>query len=90
MIDLEFSTNTRKAARHDRIQDATDYKRIAKHVVQFTKKSQFFLIETLSEKLAQSILKKFKIPEVTLKVSKPGAIRGSKNVGVEIVRKRKR
>ncbi|MBN1687719.1 MAG: dihydroneopterin aldolase [Candidatus Omnitrophica bacterium] len=86
VLDLEFPANIRKAAKRDRIQDATDYKSIAKHILDFTSKSEFFLIETLAEKLAASILKKFKLPEITLRVSKPGALRNSKTVGVQITR----
>lgn len=89
LIDLEIPTDVRRAAKRDRIQDATDYKQIAKHTLDFVSKSEFYLIETLSERLAQSLLKKFRLKEITLRVSKPGAIRSSKNVGIEIHRKRK-
>lgn len=89
VLDLEFPANIRKAARKDRIQDALDYKKIAKHALEFVSKSQYFLIETLAEKLAASILKNFPVFKIRLRVSKPGALRFSKNVGVEITRKRK-
>lgn len=88
LISLEFPADTRKAARRDRIEDAADYKRIAKHVIAFAGKSQFYLVETLAERLAGSLLKNFRLRELRLRLSKPGAIRGSKNVGVEIFRSR--
>ncbi|MBI3307448.1 MAG: dihydroneopterin aldolase [Candidatus Omnitrophica bacterium] len=88
LIDLEIPADIRRAAKTDRIQDALDYKRIAKHTLQFVSKSRFQLIETLAEKLAESLLAHFRIPEIKLRISKPGAIRGSKNVGIEIIRKR--
>ena len=87
-LDLEFPTNVRKASRSDKIKDALDYKSITKHTLQFVSESRFFLIETLAEKLAASILKKFKVSWIRLRLSKPGALRHSKNVGVEIFRKR--
>ena len=86
VIDLEIPTNVRKAARRDSIADATDYKQIAKHIIRFVSESEFFLIETLAERLSESIFKKFKIKKLRLRVSKPQAIRGSKNVGIEITR----
>ncbi len=89
LIDLEIPANIRRAAGSDRIQDAIDYKRIAKHIIAFVSKSRFKLIETLAEKLARSILADFPVSEIKLRVSKPGAIRGAKNVGVEITRQRK-
>lgn len=89
VIDLEMPADVRKASRKDQIQDALDYKAIAKHIITFVSQSEYFLIETLAEKLAARLLEKFELPEILLRVSKPGAIRGSQNVGIEIKRKRK-
>jgi len=88
VIDLRFPTPVRKAARKDDIQDAADYKKIAKATIAFVEKSRFQLIETLAERLAGHLLSQFKLSEIFLRVSKPGAVRGSQNVGVEITRKR--
>ena len=87
-IDLEFPADIRKAAQSDKIEDTVDYKRIAKRVLTYVGKSRFQLIETLAEKLAALLLKEFKLKEVKLRLSKPGAVRGSKNVAVEILRRR--
>ena len=88
-IDLEFPADIRKAARHDHIKDTIDYKRLAKQTIGFVSGSRFYLIETLAERLAQLLLKNSSLPEIRVRISKPGAIRGAKNVGVEIIRKRK-
>ena len=88
LIDLEFSADIRRAARKDRIQDTLDYKQIAKSTLHFVSKSRFYLIETLAEKLAEMLLRKFHLTQIKVRISKPGAIRGSKNVGVEILRKK--
>ena len=87
-VDLEFPADIRKAARRDRIEDTVDYKKIAKHTLLFIEKSKFFLIETLAEKLAAELLKKFKIREIKIRLSKPGALRFSENVGIEIMRRK--
>jgi dihydroneopterin aldolase len=88
ILDLEFPADIRKAARRDRIQDTLDYKKIAKETLRFVSESSFFLIETLGERLAQHLLKKFRLREIKVRLSKPGAIRGAENVGIEIIRKR--
>ena len=89
MIDLELPAHAKRAARHDRIQDTLDYKAVAKHVLEFVSESEFFLIETLAQKLSESLFKKFPfMQQVKIKLSKPGAIRGAKNVGIEIQRRR--
>ena len=90
VIDLEFPAPVAKAAKRDRIEDAVDYKRIAKRTLNFVAQSRFHLIETLAEKLARLLLTEFKLSQITLRLLKPGAIRGSKNVGVEITRRRSR
>ena len=89
LVDLEFPTDARKAARSDQIRNATDYKRIAKRTLDFVSKSKFYLIETLAEKLASCLLKEFRLKAIRISISKPGAIRGAKNVGVEIFRQRR-
>jgi dihydroneopterin aldolase / 2-amino-4-hydroxy-6-hydroxymethyldihydropteridine diphosphokinase len=87
LIDLKFPCDIRKVSRRDNITDTFNYKKIAKSIIAFVEKSQYQLIETLAEKLADSLIKNFQIPEIYLSVSKPGAVRGSQNVGVEIYRR---
>jgi len=48
--------------------------------------SRYELIETLIEKVSEILLKEFKIPWVRLTISKPGAVRGSRDVGITIER----
>jgi len=86
LIDLDFPIDTRRSAKRDRIEDAVDYKKIAKAAIRFVEKSRFQLLETLAEELAARLLGDFSIHNLHLRVSKPGAIRGSKNVGVDIFR----
>lgn len=87
MIDLDFPASVRKAARRDDLKDALNYQKIARRATEFVSKSRFCLIETLAERLAQTLLREFKLKSITLRVSKPKAIRNAKNVGVEIFRK---
>ncbi|MBU9889816.1 MAG: dihydroneopterin aldolase, partial [Candidatus Omnitrophica bacterium] len=54
----------------------------------FVGRSRFFLLETLTERLAAMLLEKFRLRSVTLKVTKPGALPGSTGVAVRITRKR--
>ena len=90
VIDLEFPTSVRLAAKRDDLRDAVDYKKIAERITAFASKSCFYLVETLAEHLAQTLLREFKLTSLTLRVAKPKAIRNAKNVGVEIRRFLKR
>src|SRR5690606_6406016 len=87
-IDLEMAADIRRAAATDSIDDTLNYKAIAKRVQQFVGESSFQLVETLAEKIAALILDEFPVPSVQVRVNKPGAIRGARDVGVLIRRDR--
>ncbi len=85
-IDLEMGADIRRAAETDSIDDTLNYKAISKRVQQFVAESEFQLVETMAEKIAELVLQEFKVPWIQVRVSKPGAIRGAKNVGILIHR----
>lgn len=85
-IDLEMATDIRKAAEHDHIDYTLDYKSVAKRLISFVEASEFQLVETLAEQITQIVLNEFDVPWVRLRLSKPGAIRGAKDVGILIER----
>jgi dihydroneopterin aldolase len=87
-IDLEMATDIRKAAASDSIADTLNYKDVAKRLIAFVGDSQFQLVETLSERIAEIVVTEFDVPWVKVTVNKPGAIRGSKAVGISIERSR--
>jgi dihydroneopterin aldolase len=86
VIDLDVATDVAATATHDNIERTLNYKAVAKRVLAFVGDSQYRLIETLAEELAQALLKEFSLPWLRLVVHKPGAIRHSRDVGVEIER----
>lgn len=85
-IDLEMAHDIQPAALEDTIDKCLDYKSVAKRIISFVEESEFQLVETLAEKIAEIIRTEFNVPWLKLKLSKPGAVRGSKNVGVLIER----
>ena len=89
MVDFEIPVDIKKPAKTDDIRQAVDYKAISKRIIEFVSKSRYQLIEALADNLAAQLLKEFRLREIRLRISKPGAIRGSRNVGIEITRKRK-
>jgi dihydroneopterin aldolase len=88
LIDLEFSADIRRAALTDSIEDTLNYKRVAKSVLGFIETSQFQLVETLAEHIAMLVLEEFGVGWVRIVVSKPGAVRNSRDVGVALERNR--
>jgi dihydroneopterin aldolase len=88
IVDIEISADIRKAALSDSIVDTLNYKKVAKRVLAFVEGSQFHLVETLAEHVAMLLLEDFGIAWVRLSLSKPGAIRSSRDVGVLLERDR--
>lgn len=88
VIDLEMPVDCAHAARSDEVADTLDYKKVAKRIISFVGESQFKLVETLAQRTAMIVLEEFSAPWVRLTVNKPGAIRGSRDVGVSIERTR--
>ena len=86
IIDLEMSADIARAAASDNVEDTLNYKSVAKRVQQFVEDSSFQLVETLAERIAGIIRDEFDVAWVKVRVHKPGAIRGSKDVGIEIER----
>lgn len=85
-LDLEMGTDIARAAATDAIEDTLDYKAISKRLIEFVEASEFQLVETLAEKIAAVVLAEFSVPWLRLTVHKPGAVRGSRDVGVVIER----
>jgi 7,8-dihydroneopterin aldolase/epimerase/oxygenase len=85
-IDLEIDIDATPAAATDDIADALDYGIIGRDVAEFVRASQFHLIETLAERIAQRLLEAFPIPRLKVCVHKPGAVPGARDTCIEIER----
>jgi dihydroneopterin aldolase len=90
VVDIEMAADIRKAALTDAIADTLNYKGVAKRVLAFVEASQFHLVETLAEHVAMLILEEFAVEWVSIVLSKPGAVRNSRDVGVALERDRAR
>jgi 7,8-dihydroneopterin aldolase/epimerase/oxygenase len=88
VIDIEMPVDCRNAARTDEVADTLDYKKVSKRIIAFVEGSKFKLVETLAHRTAMLILEEFRVEWVRLSVNKPGAIRGSRDVGISLERKR--
>ena len=85
-LDLEMAADLRAAAATDAIDDTLNYKAIGKRLIAFVGESEYQLVETLAEKVAAVVLTEFDVEWLKLTVHKPGALRGSRDVGVIIER----
>lgn len=86
VVDLEMGTDIARAAATDSIEDTLNYKAVAQRVTSYVQEKKALLVETLAEGIATIILSEFDVPWVKVTINKPGAIRGSDAVGVQIER----
>lgn len=89
VFDIELGTDIAKAARSDELVDTLDYKAISHAVFDMVEKSEYQLVETVAEKVAQMILKEFPVNWLSLTLNKPGAVSVAQSVGVKIERGQK-
>ncbi len=85
-LDLEMSTDIRQAASTDNIDYALNYKSVADRLIGFIEGAEFLLVETMAEQVCQIVREEFGVQWVKLQLSKPGALRQSRDVGLIIER----
>ena len=86
VLDIEMAFDNRRPAASDDIIDTLNYKDVSKRLIAFVGESNFGLVESLAERCADIIREEFGVPWLRLKLSKPGAVTGSRAVGVIIER----
>ncbi len=89
IINIILGCDHTQAAVTDRIDNAVDYKTIKKRIIALVEKSEFFLLETLAERISTVCLENPRVHTVTVTVDKPGALRFAKSVAVEVTRGRR-
>ncbi len=88
-IDLEMAADIGAAVRTDDIRHTVDYKAVAKRLIAYVGESRFELVETLVERVAGIVRDEFGVPWVRVRLRKPGAVRGARDVGIVIERGRR-
>jgi FolB domain-containing protein len=76
------------AAASDSLEGSVNYRTIAKRALAHAETAQRYTVEALAEDLAALCLKEEGVERVIVRVEKPGALRFSTSVGVEIERAR--
>ena len=86
IFDIEIAADTGKAAQSDDIEDTVSYEAVAQRLIGFVGAAEFELLETLAENIAAILLDEFKARWCRLRINKPGAVRGARDVGIIIER----
>jgi FolB domain-containing protein len=88
LINIVMEVDCRPAGLSDNFKDAVDYRAVTKKVLVLVENSSFFLVEKLAAEIAEICLEDERVEMARVRVEKPGAVRFSQSVGVEVVRRR--
>ena len=88
LINITLHADIRPAGASDDIEDAVNYRTITKQVIRRVEESSFYLVERMAAEIAAICLEDPRVKAVDVRVEKPGALRFSRSVGVEIHRTR--
>jgi FolB domain-containing protein len=88
LINVALQTDTRAAGASDRIEDAVNYRTVAKEIIELVESSRYYLVEKMAEEIAKLCLAHAGVQVARVRVEKPGALRFARSVGVEIERRR--
>jgi FolB domain-containing protein len=88
MINITMFTDTRRAAQTDSLDDCINYSTMSKKVLAHAESVNRLTVEALANDLARICLEENGVQKVIVRVEKPGAVRFSESVGVEIERSR--
>jgi FolB domain-containing protein len=86
LINIVLLADLHKAGNSDNIQDSVNYKTVAKKVLAHSETAQRQTVEALAADIARLCLEEPGVQKVRVRVEKPGAVRFSRSVGVEIER----
>jgi FolB domain-containing protein len=87
-ISLTLFGDLRIAGKSDDIRDTFNYRSIAKKALALAEAARRFTVEALAADLAELCLEEPEVQKVRVRVEKPGAVRFSRSVGVEIEREK--
>lgn len=89
VAQIVLFANLRRAGHSDAIEDTVDYKALKKQILAAAERSQFRLIETLAQSIADICLSHDRVERAAVTIEKPGALRFARTVSVRIVRDRR-
>jgi FolB domain-containing protein len=87
-ISLVLFGDLGKTGKSDDIQDSINYRTIAKKALAHAESARRYTLEALATDLARACLEEPGVQKVRVRVEKPGAVRFSRSVGVEIEREK--
>jgi len=86
LVNITIYADSRKAGETDDINESVNYRTIAKKALAYVEKAKRYTVEALAADIIALVLEEKNVLGARVKVEKPGAVRFSRSVGIEIVR----
>lgn len=86
LVNITIYSDSSNAGQSDDIEDCVNYRTVTKKVMAHAETAHRFTVEALAEDIAKICLAEKNARGVRVRVEKPGAVRFTRSVGVEITR----
>jgi dihydroneopterin aldolase len=86
LLDVTLNVDLNAAMLSDNVDDTVDYAKVADCIVEVGKASQFELLEAFGARVMDTILNRFPVSSITLKIVKPNILPNAQTVAVEMWR----
>jgi len=88
LINIILFTDIREAGKSDDLSESVNYRTISKKVQSHAETAERLTVEALATDIARICLEEPGVQKVRVRIEKPGAVRFTRSVGVEIERTR--
>ncbi len=86
LINIVIFCDTSLAGESDKIEQSVNYRSVTKKVIQHAETAERLTVEALAADIAKIVLSMPFVEGVRVRVEKPGAVRFTRSVGVDIER----
>ena len=88
ILDVSLTTDFTTAAESDDMRDGISYAEIADTIVAFAAEAEYGLLERFGQELINRLFSDFPAESIELKITKPGAVTHTRNIGIHMQRQR--
>ena len=88
IINVTFDYDASRAVDSDAMEDAVDYKRLKRRIIEEVEKSRFHLLEKLTSRVLEIVMEDTRVLSAKVRIDKPAALRFAKTVSVEMADRR--
>jgi FolB domain-containing protein len=86
LVNIVIYSDISTAGKSDNVEDSVNYRTISKKILAHVESIKRYTVEALATDIAELCLEFNGVEGVRVRVEKPGAVRFSRSVGVEITR----